>query len=133
MKKSIITCFILVAILAGGFFLFHQSRSPDCILTVKIHETDMNMLIVALQAYRNDFRKLPAGTTSNVISVLQGQNDFETQYLKVIHGERGIVRDPWNTPYRIEIEGDLITVSCAGPNGTHGDEDDFIKTRKLNH
>ena len=87
----------------------------------------MASIIVAMQAYHNDFGSFPQGTSDDILSALQGANARKIFYLDL---SDDLTRDDWQTPYRIQIDDRAITVSSAGSD-RKWDTDDDVKKEKI--
>ena len=132
MNKIVITVLAVITVLVAGLFLLHRLNRPDCTLTIKAHDADMNALIFALRTYKNEVGQFPTGDTAAIVSALQGQNPREEVFIRMQDREPGIIRDPWRTPYRISIGSNGITIVSAGKDCRWGTEDDLSKTKDAN-
>jgi len=130
MTKILTTAWIMIGVVVVGLLIWRRiNYVPDegC----PVHKTDMVSLICAVEHFEKEFGVHPTGTTHQILSSLRGQNERELLFL-ILNDPPGAFLDPWGTPYEIEIEKEKITVSCAGANAVHGDEDDIVKTKEPN-
>jgi|GEM_PF-4152962 len=115
---------VLVALgaLAVLFFVPVVNRDPGA----PKHLSEMPAIIVATQAYYNEFTALPKGTTKDILKALQGGNPRKILFLEPSEMP---MRDTWGTPYRVAIDEGTLIVSSAGPDCLWGNMDDIKKEK----
>jgi hypothetical protein len=92
-------------------------------------QTEIAELIFALNNYKSTFGVYPTGESSNIVSVLAGDNSKKTVFLnfrRTMEHPNEMV-DPWETPYQIQFfQQTNFVIRSAGKDKIFGDTDDFI-------
>jgi hypothetical protein len=81
----------------------------------------MAAIIVAIQAYYNDFGSFPQGSSGDILNTLQGENARKIMYLDP---SEDVAQDDWQMPYRVIIDESTITVASAGSDRQWNTDDD---------
>ena len=116
---------VLVALgaLAVIFFVPVVNRDPG----TPRHVSEMPAIVVAAQAYHNEYSAIPKGSTADILKALQGDNPRRILFLEPSDTP---MSDTWGTPYRVTADKGTLIVSSAGPD-RHWDTGDDIKREKI--
>lgn len=81
-----------------------------------------------MRAYLNEYSSMPTGTAAEIMSQLLGNNVRQIVFFEVSSSSldsSGAFMDPWDTPYRISINGTNVETRSAGPDMKFGTKDDI--------
>jgi len=90
---------------------------------------DVVNLKAALQQYHAEYGALPGGNSSQILTVLRGENPWKICFFTAPPrsiNPSGEFIDPWGTPYYIGYAStSRVFVRSAGKNKIFGDKDDI--------
>ncbi len=99
-------------------------------------EIIMNVTLVALDQYRDEFKEIPGKDNKTITGALLGKNPKKMIFLNLKPSEtneNGEIIDTWKTPYQFVMTDDgngAFEIKSAGPDCIFGTSDDKRKIGK---
>jgi hypothetical protein len=128
-RKRIIFYSLEVLVIAAIFVMAVPIFSREKIERPSRTKLEIADLIFALNHYKLAYGVYPSGESSNIVSVLAGDNAQKTTFLnfrRMMEHPNEMV-DPWGTPYQIQFfQQTNFIVRSAGKDKIFGDADDII-------
>ena len=125
LRQPSILFLVLVALVALGGLMVSMSRSPEerrpPVQKEEHTRQELRVIAIALELYRHHVGHYPTAEEGGLYALVEnpGVPGWQGRYVS------GIFRDAWNTPYRYEHGGDVVTLFSCGPDRKPFTEDDL--------
>ena len=112
---------ILVVLASGSVFAYQSIRKRAFI---RAATTQVDSLKARTNEYFDAYGVYPSNLEC-LYDATQDDNQARDPNEKFIDGP--LQPDPWGNPYQIELIGDEVRITCWGPDGQVGSEDDISR------
>lgn len=125
--KNIILTIVFILILSVGLIAIFIPIHPPLKDISRIRcQSEVNALYRAFYAYKETYGEFPKGDIIEIINCFERNNERRILFITDLTIAEKEVVDAWNTPYRISVNNEKITITSAGENKTFGDSDDIV-------